>query len=460
MKAKIVRGKSFRGLLRYVLDEKPRSGKQTKKSEILSGNLIGSNSKQLTQEFNAVRFLRPDIDKPVWHCSLSASKGEKLSSEQWDTIVRYHLKRMGIDADKHPFVAVRHSDTGLDHVHIVASRISDTSEVWQGEWDVFKAIQSTQDIEQNFGLTRTKGLERKGKKSLTGNEINKANRKVAEPPRTYIQRVIDEILKNNPTGTQFLELLDYAEIKVKANVSSTGVNGLSFTYNGLSFSGSKLGNDYKWNSLLQRGLMYEQDREFETFRGYGATGESKTIPENTISSERSKQSNRGTERQSERVDERTRQDAGEHKAGTRNNTSGTQDIIKKQQDSNRENFHTRETSSLPVDSNRESVSLRVICAFGVAAKIGCRSHPGYVDPALAITRISKKTDTISQPAKPVFVPRTMQEWFDSVLERHPEPQPPSEPAYAPPAYPVPAQPPTPSPAPPWGWQPGDRPPGW
>ncbi|WP_373870448.1 relaxase/mobilization nuclease domain-containing protein, partial [Aeromonas caviae] len=51
----------------------------------------GSDPRELSREFSAVRQLRPDIGKPVWHCSLSLPPGEQcqtglpMSGRNWRT---------------------------------------------------------------------------------------------------------------------------------------------------------------------------------------------------------------------------------------------------------------------------------------------------------------------------------------------------------------------------------------
>lgn len=71
MKAKITRGKSFRGLLNYLLDHG--------RGEVIGGNMASADKIELSLEFGCIRGLRPDIAKPVWHCSLSLPPGDDLT---------------------------------------------------------------------------------------------------------------------------------------------------------------------------------------------------------------------------------------------------------------------------------------------------------------------------------------------------------------------------------------------
>src|SRR5258706_11732322 len=129
MKANITRGGGFRGALNYVFDLAPEASHE-KNAELVGGNMIGDNPMALAREFAVVRKLRPDIKKPVWHCSLALPKDERLPTEKWHEIARDFMGCMGFDIDKTPYVVVRHNDTEHDHVHIIASRIALDGSVW------------------------------------------------------------------------------------------------------------------------------------------------------------------------------------------------------------------------------------------------------------------------------------------------------------------------------------------
>lgn len=163
MIGKITAGKGFGGLLNYLLDKGKHQARQqnpSKSAEIMGGNMGGSNSRELRAEFKQIRNLRKDIAKPVWHCSLSAPPGEKLSNERWSQIADTYLDRMGIDRGKHQYAIIRHFDQAHEHVHIVVNRISLKGKVWDRKNERYKCKTATRYIEQEFQLSQTKETHR------------------------------------------------------------------------------------------------------------------------------------------------------------------------------------------------------------------------------------------------------------------------------------------------------------
>lgn len=260
MKAKISRGGGFRGVLNYVHDKG--------EAEIVGGNMSGQTPQELTREFGITKALRPDCKNPVWHCSLSAPRGERLSREKWYELSVDFMIEMGMDPANFLYSVARHSDTEYDHVHLVASRIGLDGQLWHGQWEAMTAISATQKLEQRHGLILTPGLDlgvKKERKSLTHGELNMAIRTEMKPPRMVCQEAIDAVLQMDGviSAPEFIERLEALGVRAVPSVASTGtMNGFSFEAEGVAFSGSKLGEPYKWAKLQQRGIEYVKDRDF------------------------------------------------------------------------------------------------------------------------------------------------------------------------------------------------------
>lgn len=262
---KIVRGSGFGGVLRYAMQE-------SKHAEIVSSNMLAIDAKTLAREFRAVAEERDDIERPVWHVSLSLTPGETLTAVNWDKLTRVFLNRMGFPEDA-AFVAIRHHDTEHEHVHIIASRVNPDRSIFYGQRDVKKAIEVCRELEREYGLKPPASTAPRETRRLKKNEIEKALREGREAPRNKAQRILDDVLKQRPKTTSEFALMACAfGMTVRANIASTGrLNGFSFEVEGISFKGSDLGKKYTLKSLLNKGITYEQDRDRATLERLAIT---------------------------------------------------------------------------------------------------------------------------------------------------------------------------------------------
>ena len=277
MKAKVVRGGGFRGALGYVLDEGEKP-KGNKRPEILAGTMLGTNARQLSAEFAAVRQMRPDVKKPVWHCSLSCPPGERLDSDKWAAIAEDYMQEMRFPEGTQ-WVAIRHNDAEhegkpRDHIHIIASRISVDGQIWLGKFEAMRAIDVCQELEERHGITRTKGLtpEERAVKPPRPNVRRMAERK-GEPldklPQRRLQQFVYNAMQGSPSVVQFAERLQAAGVSVRPTIAKTGrMSGFSFAITDdegrtHAFKGSQLGKAFTWNGLQKAGVTYDPERDCE-----------------------------------------------------------------------------------------------------------------------------------------------------------------------------------------------------
>ena len=124
MIGKIILGKSFRGCISYVLENKLDSATKStsiNRAELISFNQCFGDKKELIEQFNDVRFLNPKLSKPVMHVILSLSPGEKPDNAILLAMVEDCAKELGFE--KNQFIALTHKDTGHLHLHSVVNRV-------------------------------------------------------------------------------------------------------------------------------------------------------------------------------------------------------------------------------------------------------------------------------------------------------------------------------------------------
>ncbi|EOU9562194.1 relaxase/mobilization nuclease domain-containing protein [Cronobacter dublinensis] len=257
---KIKRGKSFAGVVRYVL----QSGAHHKSDPIvIGGNMLGDSACELIAEFDSTKHLRQDVAKPVWHNSLRLPDGETLSNDQWVTIADDYMKRIGF-SDTHLRCYVLHDDDG-QHIHIIASRIDMAGgKLYLGRNENLISTRIISELEIAHGLTVTKTASSPSqaqpkRKRVSRNEKMLSERTGVLSPREALQQILDESLSDKPDLLTFTKRLEEAEVGWTANVASTGkMNGFSFSYRDIAFKASKLGKAYSWVNL-QKQLNYNPD---------------------------------------------------------------------------------------------------------------------------------------------------------------------------------------------------------
>lgn len=125
MIGKIAIGKSFKGCIKYCLNDKLQEAEKEmvmkNRAEILLFNQCFGNEQELIKQFNEVRLLNPRLSKPVLHITLSQSPGEKLPKDQLMDICQDCARDLGFENNQ--YIAVAHLDTNHPHLHIIANRV-------------------------------------------------------------------------------------------------------------------------------------------------------------------------------------------------------------------------------------------------------------------------------------------------------------------------------------------------
>lgn len=150
MIAKLIKGSGFRGALDYLFHGNEKS--KNKSPEIVGSNMAGLTARQLAKEFSALRKLRPTLGKAVCHISLSIpADDKKLPNQTWSEIAETFIQELGFTDC--PFIAVKHNDTGHQHIHILASRIKINGDVVSDKNDFKRAEDIIRKLEKKFGLS-------------------------------------------------------------------------------------------------------------------------------------------------------------------------------------------------------------------------------------------------------------------------------------------------------------------
>ena len=97
-----------------------------------------------------MRKLNLKVSKPVLHITLSFALGENVKNAQLQEIVKACAQEMGFE--KNQYIAVSHSDTGHQHLHIVANRIGFDGRTVSDSNSFKKIAEYCRKMEREFSL--------------------------------------------------------------------------------------------------------------------------------------------------------------------------------------------------------------------------------------------------------------------------------------------------------------------
>lgn len=253
----ISKGRGFRGCLSYLLEKE--------QAELIGGNMLGENARELAAEFKLSRQLNPDIKQPVFHASLSLPKledyAEHVDDERWNSIAADYLQRMGFTRNQ--YIVVRHFDRDHDHIHIVAARVKLDGTVVDDSWDYRKSQDIIRSLEQEYNLTPVLSSWEVQRRGITKGQYEQQRREEAAAQHStpsvkqQIQDIADLVLPTCTTPEQFIEKMQAAGVQIQTRQKRDGsISGISYQYtqDGVTVAtpGNKLGTDYSWNGINRR----------------------------------------------------------------------------------------------------------------------------------------------------------------------------------------------------------------
>ena len=156
MIGKIIIGTSFSNCINYVFlgrkeDQQKFRTQGIQKSTLLSYNLCFGPKNDLIEQFNEVRKLNHKVSRAVSHTIISFAEEDTVSDQQMIEIAFKLSIKMNFD--KHQYVAVKHNDTGHQHLHIVSNRISCFSGKTLSDSNNFKIISGfCREMEKEYGF--------------------------------------------------------------------------------------------------------------------------------------------------------------------------------------------------------------------------------------------------------------------------------------------------------------------
>lgn len=256
MTANQIKGKGFKGALRYNL-EKVEKGV----AEILDHSFASTSEKTILTEIQMVRIQRPNLKKFFYHTSINFPPGENLPNDKMKQIGLDYLQANGFT--QHQYIIFRHYDADHPHLHLLVNRIGYDGSVLSDSNDYARSEKILRELEKKYNLTQVPSSTQATQRAVTKDELEMMKRTNSPSQKLMLQVIIQNILqdKTRLTTEQFIKALHVHKVNVLFNQASTGyVSGISYGYEGVIIKGVKLGNDFKWGSIKNR-IDYKQERD-------------------------------------------------------------------------------------------------------------------------------------------------------------------------------------------------------
>ncbi len=163
MHIKTKTGKSFGGCVRYCMEKE--------KAEVLyTEGLRMDTPAHMTDDFNLVRKVNPDLGKAVWHTSVSFAPEDtgKVTDEMMISIAKDYAAKFKLEQ----YAIIRHKDTDHEHFHIIANRVGYDGHTVSDQYCGSRGEELAKRLEKKYELHHQQGkrLEKTHKEKLHGKD--------------------------------------------------------------------------------------------------------------------------------------------------------------------------------------------------------------------------------------------------------------------------------------------------
>jgi hypothetical protein len=256
MTANMIKGKGFKGALRYNLEKVDKGI-----AEVLDHSFVSVSEKSILKEIQMIKVLRPNLQKFFYHTSINFPPSEDLTNATMTQIGKEYLQESGFTQNQ--YIMFRHHDADHPHLHILVNRINYDGKVLSDSNDFARCEKILRDLEKKYNLTEVISSKQAQERAMTKDELEMMKRTNTPSHKMTLQALIKDTITSNKklTCSEFIQALQKRGINLLFNQASTGfVSGITYSYEGMTITGAKLGNDYKWASIKNT-IDYEQERD-------------------------------------------------------------------------------------------------------------------------------------------------------------------------------------------------------
>ena len=234
MIGKIVKGRSFKGCISYVLG--------SKNAKLLaSEGVLETDTASIINSFYMQSLANPNLSKCVGHISLAFSPEDtsRLTDDFMRQLAKEYMKAMEIKNTQ--YIIVRHNNTAHPHLHIVFNRVDNDGKTISDKNDRYRNEKVCKQLKDSYNLTYGKSKE----------NVNVQKLKGAEQTKYEIYHAIKNTLPKVRNWKQFESALSQQGISIeyKHKGQTDEVQGISFKKGEHSFKGSEIDRNFSYSKL-------------------------------------------------------------------------------------------------------------------------------------------------------------------------------------------------------------------
>lgn len=253
MVAKIVIGKSIRGILHYNENKVAEGKAQLIMASGFAGEVEHMSFDNKLKRFENLLMLKEKVKTNAMHISLNFHSSEQLDNGVMQAIAASYMEKIGFGDQ--PFLVYRHMDAAHSHVHIATVNIQpDGQRIDINKIGMLKSEPARKQIEQDFALVRAESKTFKTQAAIKPADLEKA-----QYGRISTKRAISNVIGAVTGQYKFTSLAELNAVLKQFNVIADRGNEdtVMFQKKGLIYSlldnkGNKIGVPIKASAFYSK----------------------------------------------------------------------------------------------------------------------------------------------------------------------------------------------------------------
>jgi hypothetical protein len=197
MIGKIVKGRSFKGCVSYVLADKEAK-------LLASEGVLETDKLSIINSFYMQSLMNPNLSKCVGHIPLAFSPEDspRMTDLFMERLAKKYMQAMKIENTQ--YIIVRHNNIAHPHCHIVFNRVDNDGKTISDKNDHYRNEKVCKQLKDKYNLTYGQGKEK----------VNIHNLKGAEQTKYEIYHAIKAAVRQTQDWRQFERALKEQKISI------------------------------------------------------------------------------------------------------------------------------------------------------------------------------------------------------------------------------------------------------